>query len=94
MTIVATSLLHQTACFMLHVCALRSWCFKFFQSHVDSTWQMLNESAIVLDMTKIPTIGFISALAWRDPAPSEFSNVIVEEVRAQQAPLLLPEFDY
>ena len=55
---------------------------------------MLNESAIVLDMTKIPTIGFISALAWRDPAPSEFSNVIVEEVRAQQAPLLLPEFDY
>jgi len=45
-------------------------------------------------MTKIPTIGFISAPAWLDPAPSEFSNVIVEEVRTQQAPLLLPEFDY
>jgi maleate cis-trans isomerase len=45
-------------------------------------------------MTKIQTIGFISAPAWFDPAPSEFSNVIVEEVRTQQAPLLLPEFDY
>jgi len=45
-------------------------------------------------MIKIPTIGFISAPAWFDPAPSEFSNVIVEEVRTQQAPLLLPEFDY
>jgi maleate cis-trans isomerase len=45
-------------------------------------------------MKKIPTIGFISAPAWFDPAPSEFSNVIVEEVRTQQAPLLLPEFDY
>lgn len=45
-------------------------------------------------MTKIPTIGFISAPAWFDPAPSEFSKVIVEEVNTQQAPLLLPEFDY
>ena len=45
-------------------------------------------------MTKIPTIGFISAPAWFDPAPSEFSKVITEEVRTQQAPLLLPEFDY
>ena len=45
-------------------------------------------------MTKIPTIGFISAPAWLDPAPSEFSKVIIEEVHTQQAPLLLPEFDY
>jgi len=45
-------------------------------------------------MKKIPTIGFISAPAWCDPAPSEFSKVVVEEVSTQQAPLLLPEFDY
>ena len=45
-------------------------------------------------MTKIPTIGFISAPAWFDPGPSEFSKVVVEEVSTQQAPLLLPEFDY
>jgi len=45
-------------------------------------------------MTKIPTIGFISPPAWLDPAPSEFNNVIVEKVRTQQAPLLLPDFDY
>jgi maleate cis-trans isomerase len=41
-----------------------------------------------------PGIGFISAPAWFDPAPSEFSKVVVEEVSTQQAPLLLPEFDY
>jgi len=45
-------------------------------------------------MTKIPTIGFTSAPAWCDPAPSEFSKVVREEVNTQQAPLLLPEFDY
>ena len=45
-------------------------------------------------MTKIPKKDFISAPAWFDPAPSEFSNVIVEKVRTQQAPLLLPELDY
>ena len=45
-------------------------------------------------MKKIPTIGFISAPAWFDPAPSEFRKVVVEEVSTQQAPLLLPEFDY
>jgi hypothetical protein len=45
-------------------------------------------------MKKIPTIGFISVPAWFDPAPSEFSKVVVEEVSIQQAPLLLPEFDY
>jgi maleate isomerase len=39
-------------------------------------------------------IGFISAPAWYDPAPSEFPQVVEEEVRTQQAPLLLPEFDY
>ena len=45
-------------------------------------------------MKKIPTIGFISAPAWFDPASSEFRKVVVEEVSTQQAPLLLPEFDY
>lgn len=41
-----------------------------------------------------PTVGFISAPAWFDPAPSEFPTVIDGLVRTQQAPLLLPEFDY
>jgi hypothetical protein len=45
-------------------------------------------------MNKIPTIGFISAPAWFDPAPAEFTKVVVETVRTQQAPLLLPKFDY
>jgi maleate cis-trans isomerase len=48
----------------------------------------------ILNMKKIPTIGFISAPAWFDPAPSEFPTVVEEEVHTQQAPLLLPEFDY
>ncbi len=41
-----------------------------------------------------PTIGFISAPAWFDPAPLEFPRAVFEDVRTQQAPLLLPEFDY
>ena len=41
-----------------------------------------------------PTIGFISAPAWFDPAPSEFPTVVEEPVRTQQAPLLRPNFDY
>jgi maleate cis-trans isomerase len=45
-------------------------------------------------MEKKPTIGFVSAPAWFDPAPSEFAAVVEEDVRTQQAPLLLPEFDY
>jgi maleate cis-trans isomerase len=45
-------------------------------------------------MKHIPTIGFISAPAWFDPAPSEFPEVVEEKVQTQQAPLLLPEFDY
>lgn len=45
-------------------------------------------------MKHIPTIGFVSAPAWYDPAPSEFPEVIEEDVRTQQAPILLPEFDY
>ena len=45
-------------------------------------------------MKKTPVIGFISAPAWLDPAPSEFPEVIVEDVQTQQAPLPLPEFDY
>ena len=45
-------------------------------------------------MKEIPAIGFVSAPAWFDPAPAEFPGVVVEEVRTQQAPLLLPEFDY
>jgi len=45
-------------------------------------------------MKKIPIIGFISAPAWFDPAPSEFPEVVEETVQTQQAPLLIPEFDY
>jgi len=45
-------------------------------------------------MNKNPIIGFVSAPAWFDPAPSEFPEVVEEDVRTQQAPLLLPEFDY
>jgi maleate cis-trans isomerase len=45
-------------------------------------------------MRNSPTIGFISAPAWFDPAPSEFPNVVEEAVQTQQAPLLIPEFDY
>ena len=40
------------------------------------------------------TIGFISPPAWFDPAPSEFPMVVEEKVFTQQAPLLLPDFDY
>lgn len=40
------------------------------------------------------TIGFISAPSWFDPAPSEFPMVVEEKVLTQQAPLLLPDFDY
>ncbi len=42
-------------------------------------------------MEKKPTIGFVSSPAWFDPAPSEFAAVVEEDVRTQQAPLLLPE---
>jgi len=42
----------------------------------------------------ISTVGFISAPAWFDPAASEFPTVVEEKVQTQQAPLLLPEFDY
>jgi hypothetical protein len=42
-------------------------------------------------MEKKPTIGFVSTPAWFDPAPSEFAAVVEEDVRTQQAPLLLPE---
>ena len=45
-------------------------------------------------MKSTPTIGFISAPAWFDPAPSEFPQAVVEVVRTQQAPLPLPDFDY
>ncbi|MGD9331419.1 MAG: hypothetical protein PVJ53_08905 [Desulfobacterales bacterium] len=43
---------------------------------------------------KIPAIGFVSAPAWFDPAPAEFPTVVEEKVRTQQAPLLIPDFDY
>jgi hypothetical protein len=46
------------------------------------------------NMKKSPTIGFVSAPAWFDPASSEFPKVVEETVRTQQAPLLIPEFDY
>ena len=45
-------------------------------------------------MPQNPTIGFISAPAWFDPAPAEFPAVVAETVRTQQAPLPLPTFDY
>jgi len=45
-------------------------------------------------MQETPTVGFISPPAWLDPSPSEFPTVVEEEARTQQAPLLLPEFDY
>lgn len=47
-----------------------------------------------MEMASSPIVGFISAPAWFDPAPSEFPDVVVEPVRTQQAPLLLPAFDY
>ena len=45
-------------------------------------------------MCPAPTVGFISAPAWFDPAPHEFPTVVEEPVRTQQTPLPLPEFDY
>ena len=45
-------------------------------------------------MTHIPTIGFITPPAWFEPAIAEFPTVIEESIRVQQAPLLLPEFDF
>ncbi len=42
----------------------------------------------------LSTVGFISAPAWFDPAVTEFPTVVEERVQTQQAPLLLPEFDY
>ena len=45
-------------------------------------------------MKETPIIGFVSAPAWFDPAPSEFPKVVVEDVQTQQAPMLLPGFDY
>ena len=43
---------------------------------------------------EIPTVGFVSAPAWFDPAPAEFPTVVDGPVRTQQSPLLLPDFDY
>lgn len=45
-------------------------------------------------MIQMPTIGFITPPAWFEPAIAEFPTVIKESVRVQQAPLLLPEFDF
>ncbi len=45
-------------------------------------------------MTTIPTIGFITPPLWFEPALTEFPTVVEEQVRIQQAPLLLPNFDY
>ncbi len=42
----------------------------------------------------LSTVGFISAPAWFDPAVLEFPTVVEEAVQTQQAPLLLPNFDY
>lgn len=41
-----------------------------------------------------PTIGFITPPAWYEPAIAEFPTVVEEPVRVQQAPILLPDFDY
>ena len=45
-------------------------------------------------MEKNSTIGFLSAPAWFDPSASEFPTVVEERVLTQQAPLLIPDFDY
>ncbi|MEM6985529.1 MAG: hypothetical protein AAF499_03225 [Pseudomonadota bacterium] len=45
-------------------------------------------------MSESPLVGFISPPAWFDPAVAEFPRVVEEAVRTQQAPLLLPDFDY
>ena len=45
-------------------------------------------------LDKNNTIGFISPPSWFDPATSEFPSIVEEIVLTQQAPLLLPKFDY
>ena len=47
-----------------------------------------------LDSQMLSTVGFISAPAWFDPAASEFPTIVEERVQTQQAPLLLPDFNY
>lgn len=42
----------------------------------------------------IPSIGFISAPAWSDPSPYEFTTIIREKIITQQAFPLLPDFNY
>ncbi|MDQ7089922.1 MAG: hypothetical protein Q9M50_04670 [Methylococcales bacterium] len=43
---------------------------------------------------QLPSIGFISAPAWSDPAPYEFTTAVQEKIITQQAFPLLPDFDY
>ena len=57
-------------------------------------WAIPLPSTHKADKQVIPTIGFISAPAWFDPAASEFPTVVEDKVQTQQAPLLLPNFDY
>ena len=45
-------------------------------------------------MRTLSTVGFISAPARFDPAVTELPAVVEEKVQTQQAPLLLPNFDY
>jgi len=45
-------------------------------------------------MKTSPTIGFITPPIWFELALAEFPQVVQEPVRVQQAPLLLPGFDY
>jgi maleate cis-trans isomerase len=40
------------------------------------------------------TIGFISPPGWFDPSPAEFPTVCANDVRVQQCPLALPNFDW
>lgn len=43
---------------------------------------------------QLPSVGFISAPNWSDPAPYEFTTSVKEKIITQQAQLLLPDFDY
>jgi len=45
-------------------------------------------------MCALPTIGFITPPAWFEPALTEFPTIVEQTVHVQQAPLLLPDFDY
>ena len=61
---------------------------------IEQSHRVTRQTTWKQDLPDPPTIGFISAPAWFDPAPAEFPTVVEEAVRTQQAPLLRPTFDY